>query len=90
MKKSKLLTIKQWFRKPFIIVLNRAMCFLFGHKPVVNMLIETKYSIYSKGCQRCKLSLPEFWENIPPPNSTPEQLESWNIYYKITRVLNIE
>lgn len=92
MKNSKLLAVKRWFCKPFVIagfVFNRTMCLFFGHKQVVNMLIETECSINSKGCPRCKLplSMPEFWKNMPPPpNSTPEQLESWNKYYEQKRL----
>ena len=91
MKNSKLLALKRRLIKPFVIarfVFNRTICLFFGHKPVVNMLIETEYSINSRGCPRCKLPLrmPEFWKNMPPPpNSTPKQLESWHKYYESKR-----
>lgn len=54
-------------------------CRFNGHKPE-NNLIETDYYLSNKRCSRCKcqLGLPHWkFKNIPPPNSTPEQIKSW-------------
>jgi len=50
--------------------MKKIICFFFGHK-ITNMLLETEYAIYTKGCSRCKqpTTLPTAWKNIPPPPS---------------------
>lgn len=64
-------------------IMRRFTCFLFGHKKAVPMLNEDENYIFTKGCPRCKepLGWCATWKSMPhPPNSTPEQLQSWKDY----------
>ena len=63
------------------LFISRLLCFLFGHKKSVPMLIEDEETIYTHGCPRCgtPMGLPAAWKNItPPPNSNEEQVKTWN------------
>jgi len=69
--------IKQWF-------LNNFVCQFKGHRPEKH-LKETEAFIYTKRCSRCKNTLIDSFtwkkiKNIPPPNSTPEQIKEWETY----------
>jgi len=50
-----------------------------GHTPEP-FLYENDCYISTRRCNRCKaqLGMPKLkWKNIPPPNSTPEQILRW-------------
>jgi hypothetical protein len=58
------------------------ICFFKGHKPEPFLTEKEIYFMFSR-CKRCKLMLgmPK-WKrhNVPPPNSTPEQVLSWEAF----------
>lgn len=65
-------------------IINSIICLLFGHKPR-RMLVENEFSIYTRGCCRCKcgLGFPEIWKGIskiPPPGYTSEQIKVYEKY----------
>ena len=66
-----------WFKKDFIC----STIFSDGHiaEPY---LTETFFAIHTKRCKRCKVTLGlGTWKHIPPPpNSTPEQIKSFEKY----------
>lgn len=58
------------------------ICWFLGHisEPY---LTETEGWINTRRCSRCHatLGLPKFkFKQIPPPNSTPDQIKSWEEY----------
>ena len=68
--------------KKIINFVKLMYCELTEHKPEI-FLTETDSWISTKRCSRCKyqLGLPYWkWKNIPPPNSTPEQIKKWKDY----------
>lgn len=66
-----------WFKRNFIC----STIFSNGHIPEP-FLTETEISIHTKRCKRCKAALGlGTWKHIPePPNSTPEQIKSFQKY----------
>jgi hypothetical protein len=66
-----------WFKRNFIC----STIFSNGHIPEP-FLTETEFSIHTKICKRCKYVLGlGTWKHIPPPpNSTPEQIKSFQKY----------
>ena len=56
-------------------ILSHIICFLFGHKPT-SMIVETEYSIFTRGCSRCgsPIGLPTRFKF--EPRSTVEQINA--------------
>jgi hypothetical protein len=75
----------QRFLRKHIVRLRYLLCLIIGHRKAIDMLYEDDFAIYTKCCPRCEkpVWMPTILKNIPPPpNSTPEQIESWHNYMK--------
>lgn len=68
------------FAMPFVM---RCRCLFQGHEPE-KYLTETEGYIATTRCKHChSLLMGGFhwkFKNIPPPNSTPKQIEEWEQY----------
>ena len=71
--------------------INMILCFLFGHLDRERHLTEDELTIKTERCSRCKVPLgfgTYKIAHIPPPNSTHEQIKSWEEYCE-TKYQNI-
>lgn len=69
--------------KTFNTVITAIICFFIGHDNAETHLTENACFIMTKRCSRCKQPVGKFlWKikHIPPPNSTPKQVNEWVDY----------
>ena len=76
---SKLADFKQWI----LYIVMHCVCQFKGHEPEKH-LDETEGWICTTRCKKCHSTLMGgfTWKfkQIPPPNSTPKQIEEWEAY----------